>query len=324
MTKVLVTGAAGFIGSHLTEALVRRGRRVRAFIRYNSSNSWGWLEASPPEIRREVEVVRGDLKDGDAVRKVVQGTDLVYHLGALIAIPYSYVHPNDFVQTNLVGTTHVLQACRDHSARLIHTSTSEVYGTALRVPIDEDHPLQAQSPYSASKIGADKLVESFHLSFKLPVTTIRPFNTYGPRQSARAVIPTIICQALTGDRVKLGALEPVRDLTYVEDTVRGFLLAGEMESGIGQTFNLGTGQGVSIGDLARKIIAIIGRAVAIDADPQRVRPEGSEVMRLISDPSRAGKILGWSPAVGLEDGLRRTVEWIRMNLDRYKTEIYNL
>jgi dTDP-glucose 4,6-dehydratase len=224
----------------------------------------------------------------------------------------------------MVGTAHVLQACLDQSARLVHTSTSEVYGTARRVPIDEDHPLQGQSPYSASKIGADKLVESFHLSFKLSAVTVRPFNTYGPRQSARAVIPTIISQALAGDRVKLGSLDPVRDLTYVEDTVRGFLLAGEKESAAGQTLNLGTGQAVSIGDLARRIIAIVGRDVTIETDPGRVRPEGSEVLRLISDPSRAKQALGWSAEVGLDDGLRRTVEWMRRNADRYKAGVYNL
>jgi len=324
MKKALVTGAAGFIGSHLTEALVRRGDQVCAFVRYNSSNSWGWLDTAPPEIRKSLEVIKGDLKDADAVRKAVKGRDLVYHLGALIAIPYSYVHPNDFVQTNVNGTTHVLQACLDAGARLVHTSTSEVYGTARRVPIDEEHPLQGQSPYSASKIGADKMVESFHLSFKLPVTTVRPFNTYGPRQSARAVIPTIISQALTSDRVKLGSLDPVRDLTFVDDTVRGFLLAGEKDAGIGQTLNLGTGKAVTIGDLAKTILSIIGRPAKIEADPERVRPAGSEVMKLLSDPSRAKSLLGWEAQVSLEEGLRRTVEWIGKNLDRYKPEIYNL
>ncbi len=324
MKNVLVTGAAGFIGSHLAEALVRRGDQVRVFIRYNSSNSWGWLETLEPGVRNQLEVVRGDLKDADAVRKAVRGTEVVYHLGALIAIPYSYVHPNDFVQTNVVGTTHVLQACLDHSARLVHTSTSEVYGTARRVPIDEEHPLQGQSPYSASKIGADKLAESFHLSFKLPVTTVRPFNTYGPRQSARAVIPTIISQALAGDRVRLGTLDTVRDLTYVDDTVQGFILAGEKESAVGQTLNLGTGKAVTIGDLAKKIFAIIGKPATIETDPQRVRPEGSEVLRLISDPSRAKQALGWSAAIDLEEGLRRTIDWMKKNSDRYKAGIYNL
>ncbi len=324
MSKVLVTGAAGFIGSHLTEALVKRGDHVRVFIRYSSSGSWGWLETLDPAVLREVEIVKGDLKDGDAVHKAVRGTDLVYHLGALIAIPYSYVHPNDFVQTNIVGTTHVLQACLDASARMVHTSTSEVYGTARRVPIDEEHPLQGQSPYSASKIGADKLAESFHLSFKLPVTTIRPFNTYGPRQSARAVIPTIISQALTSDRIKLGSLDPVRDLTFVEDTVRGFLLAGEKLAAVGQTLNLGTGRAVTIGDLANQIISIIGRNITIETDAQRIRPEGSEVLRLLSDPSRAKRSLGWEASVDLAEGLRRTVAWMREHLDRYKPEIYNL
>jgi NAD dependent epimerase/dehydratase len=324
MKKVLVTGAAGFIGSNLTEALVRQGDKVCVFIRYNSSGSWGWLESAPAEVRKSLEVIKGDLKDADAVGKAVKGREIVYHLGALIAIPYSYVHPNDVVQTNVNGTAHVLQACLDAGARMVHTSTSEVYGTARRVPIDEDHPLQGQSPYSASKIGADKLAESFHLSFKLPVTTVRPFNTYGPRQSARAVIPTIISQALTSDRVKLGSLDPVRDLTFVDDTVRGFLLAGEKEAGIGQTLNLGTGKAVSIGDLAKTILAIIGRPVRIEADPERVRPAGSEVMKLLSDPSRAKSVLGWEAQVSLEEGLRRTVEWVGKNLDRYKPDIYNL
>lgn len=324
MNKVLVTGAAGFIGSHLTEALVKRGLEVRVFIRYNSSNSWGWLETAQPEVRRQLDVIRGDLKDGDAVRKAVKGTDLVYHLGALIAIPYSYVHPHDFVQTNVVGTAHVLQACLDASAKLVHTSTSEVYGTARRVPIDEDHPLQGQSPYSASKIGADKLVESFSLSFKLPTVTVRPFNTYGPRQSARAVIPTIICQALTADTIKLGSLDPVRDLTFVEDTVRGFILAGEKAAGSGATLNLGSGQAVSIGDLAARIVGLIGRKQKIVTDAQRVRPEGSEVMKLISDSSRAKQMLGWSAETGLDAGLERTIDWLKGNLDRYKAEMYNL
>jgi dTDP-glucose 4,6-dehydratase len=324
MKKVLVTGAAGFIGSHLTEALVKRGDQVRAFIRYNSSNSWGWLESAEPAVRKQIEVVRGDLKDADAVRKAVKGTDLVYHLGALIAIPYSYVHPNDFVQTNVVGTMHVLQACLDASARLVHTSTSEVYGTARRVPIDEDHPLQGQSPYSASKIGADKMVESFVLSFKLPAVTVRPFNTYGPRQSARAVIPTIISQALTSDVIKLGSTDTVRDLTYIDDTVGGFILAAEKTSALGQTINLGTGQAVSIGDLARKIVALVGRGQKIETDPQRIRPEGSEVMRLISDPGRAKQLLGWTAETGLDTGLERTIAWMRKNVDRYKAELYNL
>lgn len=324
MRKVLVTGAAGFIGSHLTEALLRRGDRVRAFIRYNSSNSWGWLDATPPEVRRELEIVRGDLKDAHAVRKAVQGTELVFHLGALIAIPYSYVHPNDFVQTNISGTMHVLQACLDAGARVIHTSTSEVYGTARRVPIDEEHPLQGQSPYSASKIGADKMAESFYLSFGLPVTVVRPFNTYGPRQSARAVIPTIISQALSGEKVLLGSLDPSRDLTFVEDTVRGFLLAGDCPSAAGQVLNLGTGRAITIGELARKIIEFVGRPVEIQSDAQRVRPQGSEVMRLLSDPSKAKKTLGWEAAIDLEEGLRRTIDWMKANRDRYKTEIYNL
>lgn len=325
MRKSLVTGAAGFIGSHLTEALVRRGDRVRVFLRYNSSNSWGWIDTFPPEVRKQLEVVRGDLKDADAVRKAVKGVEAVFHLGALIAIPYSYVHPNDFVQTNVSGTMHVLQACLDAGvSRLVHTSTSEVYGTARQVPISEDHPLQGQSPYSASKIGADKLAESFHLSFQLPVVTVRPFNTFGPRQSSRAVIPTIATQALSSPEVALGMLDPVRDLTYVADTVAGFLAAAEKDAGIGEVINLGTGSGITIGELAKRIISMTGRDVPIRTDPQRVRPEKSEVMRLIADPGKAKRLLGWEPRTTLDEGLKRTIEWVRANLDRFKTEIYNL
>jgi dTDP-glucose 4,6-dehydratase len=323
---VLVTGAAGFIGSHLTEAHVRRGERVRAFIRYTSSGSQGWIDTFEPDVRRSIEVVRGDLKDGDAVRKAVRGMEVVYHLGALIAIPYSYVHPNDFVQANVLGTLHVLQACVESDAleRLVHTSTSEVYGTAVRVPIDEGHPLQAQSPYSATKIAADKLVESFVRAYGLPAVTVRPFNTYGPRQSARAVIPTIISQALTRDEVRLGRLDPVRDLTYVEDTVAGFLAAARARWAEGETVNLGTGRGVSIGELARRILELVGRRVRIVKERARVRPAESEVMRLISDPRKAKRVAGWSARVPLEEGLERTVTWVRANLDRYRPEAYAL
>jgi len=324
MARVLVTGAGGFIGSHLTEALARETDHVRALVRYTSTNSWGWLDALPADVRPQIEVVRGDLKDADAVRKAVRGMDVVYHLGALIAIPYSYVHPGDFVQTNVLGTTHVLQACLEFSAKLVHTSTSEVYGTALEVPIGEEHPLQAQSPYAATKIAADKLAQSFHLSFGLPVVTVRPFNTYGPRQSARAVIPTIITQALTSDRVKLGRLDPARDLTFVDDTVRGFILAGRTDGAVGQVLNLGCGRAVTIGELAKTILTLVASGATIEADPERVRPDESEVLTLVSRPDRARRVLGWRAAVGLEEGLRRTIEWVRCHLDRYKPGLYNV
>jgi len=323
--RVLVTGAGGFIGSHLTETLVRMGARVRAFVRYNSRGAAGFLDQSPAEVLEELEIIGGDLRDPDAVRQAVAGVEVVFHLGALIAIPYSYLHPREVVETNVMGTLNVLMACRDHSvARLVHTSTSEVYGTALRVPIDEEHPLQGQSPYSASKIGADKLAESFYRSFDLPVVTIRPFNTYGPRQSARAVIPTIITQALTLDTLNLGSLETKRDFTYVSDTVNGFLRGAEAPGVEGETFNLGTRREVSIGELLEIIVRQIGRPVRVDTDPERLRPEKSEVMRLLSDNSRAREVLGWQPEVSLEEGLSRTITWISEHLSEYRVGVYEV
>jgi len=323
--RVLVTGAGGFIPSHLTEELVRAGAEVTAFIRYNSRNDWGLLEDLPDDIRDGMDIVAGDLKDADAVRNVCRGKEIIFHLGALIAIPYSYVNPRDHVETNVIGTLNVLTAARElEPERVVITSTSEVYGTAQYTPIDENHPLQGQSPYAASKIAADKIAESFYLSYEVPVATVRPFNTYGPRQSARAVIPTIISQALTSDTVRLGSLTPRRDLTFVKDTVRGFILAAQKKDAIGEVVNLGTKGDVSIGELADKCIALIGKKCEIVTDEQRVRPEGSEVMQLLADNTKAGKLLGWKPEVTLDDGLKATIEYIRDNTARFKADIYNI
>ena len=323
--RVLVTGAGGFIGSHLTEELVRAGARVRAFVRYNSRGDWGLLSLLPAEVLEEVEVVAGDLRDLPAMQQAVQSVSHVFHLGALIAIPYSYEHPAEVVETNVIGTLNVLLACRDASVeRIVHTSTSEVYGTALEIPIGEGHPLQGQSPYSASKIGADKLAESFFCAFDLPVVTVRPFNTYGPRQSARAVIPTIITQALTQDVVYLGNLKARRDLTYVADTVRGFLSAGHVDHVEGKTFNLGLGEEVSIGELAKRIIWLVGDEIRIEVDEERLRPKKSEVQRLLSDNSFARVRLGWQPQVALNEGLERTINWVRDHLQRYRPEVYQV
>ncbi len=321
---VLVTGAGGFIGSHLCEALVRDGAGVRALVHYNSRNDWGGLEHLPPDIRDQIEVVTGDVRDPFAVRAAVRGCGTVYHLAALIAIPYSYRSPQAFFETNVLGTLNVLQAARDEGvARVVHTSTSEVYGTARQVPIEESHPLQAQSPYAASKIGADKVAESFHLAFGVPVVTVRPFNTYGPRQSARAVVPTIAVQALAGRRVALGALTPTRDLLYVADTARGFIAAGRCGRALGQVVNLGSGREISIGDLACTIIAICDTGVPVTMDPARLRPAASEVERLCASNARARDLFGWQPQVPLEEGLRRVVDDLRANLSRYKPEVYN-
>lgn len=296
---------------------------MRAFLRYTSRSDLGLLNELPPPTLGRIEIIAGDLRDQAAMRDACRGVSFIFHLGALIAIPYSYLHPAEVVETNVIGTLNILMAARELGIeRVIHTSTSEVYGTARQVPIPETHPLQGQSPYSASKIGADKLAESFYCAFDLPVVTIRPFNTYGPRQSARAVIPTIITQALTRDRIYLGNLEPRRDLTYVSDTVEGFLLAGGAEDVIGETINLGANEEVSIGDLAQTIIRLVGRSVEIVTDEGRFRPEKSEVMRLWSDNRKAKRLLGWEPQVSLEDGLRRTIEWIADHLDRYQVGEY--
>jgi NAD dependent epimerase/dehydratase len=321
--KILVTGAGGFIGSHLCEALLDLGADVTAMIRYTSRSDWGNLELLPEEKKTALRVVAGNIEDSAFVNGVVDGKEVVFHLAALIAIPYSYIAPASYVRTNVEGTLNILEAARNFGTwRVVHTSTSETYGTALYTPIDEKHPLQGQSPYSASKIGADKLVESYHCAFDLPVVTIRPFNTYGPRQSARAVIPTIISQALTQPMVRLGALEPVRDLTYVKDTVQGFIKVAESEQAIGQTVNVGFGEGVAIGALAEMILDILGLQKKIVRDDERLRPPTSEVYTLICDNTRASELCGWKPGYSLRQGLRETVDFISEHLNLYKPDQY--
>ena len=322
--RVLVTGAGGFIGSHLVEALVGTGAHVKALVRYTSRGSWGHLEQLAPKLRDSVEVVLGDVRDAQFIRHHVRGCDVVFHLAALIGIPYSYEASESYVDTNVRGTLNVLQAARDAAGpRVVITSTSEVYGTAVYTPMDEKHPLQAQSPYSASKIAADKLAESYHLSFGLPVVTVRPFNAYGPRQSARAVIPTIVSQVLAGgDTLRLGSLDPVRDLTYVGDTVQGFLRAGVAEKAVGQVINLGTGQGISIGELAQMVMQIAELKMAFIADADRVRPPASEVRLLIAKTERARDLLGWEPEVPLAEGLKRVVDYISANMAAYRVGTY--
>lgn len=311
--KCLVTGAGGFIGSHLVESLLVQGGDVRAMVRYNGRNDPGMLRDLPEEARGAIEIRSGDIRDPFFVRRAVAGCDVVFHLAALIGIPYSYVAPQDYVSVNVEGTLNVLQACRDErTPRLVHTSTSETYGTARYVPINEEHPLQGQSPYSASKVGADKMAESYFCSFGLPVVTVRPFNTYGPRQSARAIIPTVIAQALTRDRIVLGSLDPVRDLTFVRDTVDGFVKVGMEDDGVGRVLNLGVGSGVAIGDVARLILKLMGREdLPIELDTSRVRPPKSEVMKLVSDNRLAREVAGWSPGCSLEQGLAETIAWFR-------------
>jgi NAD dependent epimerase/dehydratase len=322
--RVLVTGAGGFIGSHLSEGLVAKGADVRAFIHYNSRNNWGNLEMLQEEAKNELEVISGDVRDPFFVRHAVKDCDVVLHLAALIAIPYSYIAPRDFVDTNVLGTLNVMQACLDEGVeKVVHTSTSETYGTAMYVPIDEKHPLQGQSPYSASKIGADKIAESYYLSFGLPVATIRPFNTYGVRQSARAVIPTIISQALSGKKIKMGSLHPTRDYTYVTDTAQGFIKIAESPKSTGEVINIGSNSEVSIGDLVEKITSLMGADAEIICDETRIRPEKSEVERLWCDNSKARKLLHWEPKVPLEKGLKNTIEWMKENLSSYKPNIYN-
>src|SRR3954470_8590897 len=306
---VLVTGAGGFIGGHLTARLVAEGARVRALVRYNSRNERGWLDALDPAVQSQIEVVLGELRDVESVTRAVAGSELIFHLGAQIAIPYSYVNPRDFVETNVTGTLNVAVAARDARVQcLIHTSTSEVYGSAQVVPILEDHPLEPQSPYAASKLAADKLIDAFHRSFELPAVVLRPFNTYGPHQSARAIIPTIVSQALAGDTLRLGSLDPRRDLTFVTDTVAGFVSAAVSERAVGRTIQLGTGHEVSVREIVNRVAEIVGRPLTVEQDPARVRPANSEVMRLISDPALAAELLGWRPTVDLRDGLERTID----------------
>lgn len=326
MGKVLVTGAGGFIGSHLVEELVRQGEEVRAFVRYNSRNQWGLLEDLPKPVLDQIEIVLGDLKDPDGVKKAVKGCQKVFHLGALIAIPYSYVHPFDFIQTNVVGTANLLNACLETEGlvRVVHTSTSEVYGNAQYIPMDEKHPLHAQSPYSASKIGADQLAESYYRCFDLPVSILRPFNTFGPRQSIRAIVPTIISQALGEDQIRLGNLKPRRDFLFVKDTVRGFIEIGKCEKAIGKVVNIGTGKDISIEELTKKILYLLGGNREIETDARRVRPEKSEVMQLLSDTRLAQELFGWKPQYSLEEGLKKTIDWYRENLSKFKVGSYPL
>lgn len=330
--KVLVTGADGFIGSHLTEALVRAGYDVKAFVLYNSFNGWGWLDQCADDVKGKFEVFAGDIRDPHGVRTAMIGCDAVLHLAALIAIPYSYHSPDTYVDTNVKGTLNVVQAARELGiTKVVHTSTSEVYGTARFVPITEEHPLQGQSPYSASKIGADQIAQSFYLSFGTPVVTLRPFNTYGPRQSARAVIPTIITQIANGQRqIKLGAVHPTRDFNYVADTVNGFVQALESDKGIGEVINLGSNYEILISDTAKAIAEVMGREIEILTDDQRLRPEKSEVERLWADNKKAKELLGWQPAYGGLDGFKRglkeTAGWFTNsgNLAAYKSDRYNL
>lgn len=318
---VLVTGAGGFIGSHLTEQLVAAGATTRALVHYNALGTWGWLDHSP--VKDQVQVIAGDICDRDGLREAVRGCEVVFHLAALIAIPYSYRAPASFVRTNVEGTLNILLACQEAGVgRVVQTSTSEVYGTARSVPISEEHPLQGQSPYSASKIGADKMAEAFHRSFGVPVVTVRPFNTFGPRQSARAVIPTIITQCLAGQTLRLGHLHPTRDLNYVANTVEGFLLAGVVPEAVGQTLNLGSGREISIGDLVQLIARLTATQPVVETDAVRLRPRSSEVERLLADSTLATKILGWKPRVALEEGLQLTINWVRHHMDRYRTGVY--
>jgi NAD dependent epimerase/dehydratase len=321
--RVLVTGAGGFIGSHLTEELVRRGATTRALVHYNALGSWGWLDSSP--LKNDIEVIPGDITDRDSVQRTVNGVDTVFHLAALIAIPYSYQAPASYVRTNIEGTLNVLHAAQQSGVqRVVHTSTSEVYGTAQYAPIDEKHPLQGQSPYSASKIGADKIAEAFHLSFNVPVVTVRPFNTFGPRQSARAVIPTVITQLLKGASVKLGSIHPTRDLNFVANTVEGFILAAEAPAAVGHTVNLGSGREISIGDLVMLIGQLMGVQPVIETDQARLRPGKSEVERLLAENSLARQVLGWEPRITLEDGLAQTIDWMTQHHAKYRADIYNV
>jgi len=332
MIRILVTGADGFIGSHLAEELMRQGYDVRAFVFYNSFNSWGWLDHSPPEIRDQLDVFAGDIRDPHGVREAMRGCDAVLHLAALIAIPYSYHSPDTYVDTNVKGTLNVLQAARKLGVSMVvHTSTSEVYGTARFVPITEDHPSQAQSPYSATKIAADQLAYSFYASFGLPVSIIRPFNTYGPRQSARAVLPTIITQIANGVRkLKLGSTHPTRDFNYIKDTVRGFISVASSEVAIGQIINIGSNYEISIGDSAQLIADIMGVVIEIKTDDKRLRPSFSEVERLWADNTKARELCGWEPEYAGIEGFRRglveTIEWFTdsANLSNYKSGIYNI
>lgn len=326
MSRKLVTGADGFIGSHLTEALVKQGYKVKAFSHYNSFNTWGWLDTLPSDIMDHVEVFTGDIRDPNGVKEAMKGVEEVFHLAALIAIPYSYHSPDTYVDTNIKGTLNVLQAAKDLDiSRLLITSTSEVYGTAQYIPIDEKHPYQGQSPYSATKIGADRLAESFYRSFNMPITIVRPFNTYGPRQSARAVIPTIITQLLSGkENIELGSLSPTRDFNYVKDTVNGFVEIAKSDKTIGEEVNISTQEEISIGQLANELIKQINPNAQIVCDEQRLRPEKSEVNRLLGSNEKIKRLTNWKPEHSLEQGLAETIEFFKQNLNQYKANIYNI
>lgn len=325
--KVLITGSEGFIGSHLTERLVELGADVTALVQYNSFNNWGWIDTFDKNVKESLNVITGDIREYDNVKRMMKGQQVVFHLAALIAIPYSYLSPMAYVRTNVEGTTNVLEACREEESieKIVHTSTSETYGTALYVPIDEKHPMQGQSPYSASKIGADKMAESFYRSFNLPIVTLRPFNTYGPRQSARAVIPTIISQILSGKKeIKLGSLTPTRDFNYVKDTAEAFIKVVESDKTIGEVINAGSNYEISIGDTVKKIIDILGQDVKIMCDDERIRPEKSEVNRLWADNTKIKQLTDWTPKYTIDDGLKETIEWIKNNMKYFKTDIYNV
>lgn len=325
MGNILVTGADGFIGSHLTEKLVKKGYNVKAFVYYNSFNTWGWLDHLPGDILEHIDIFQGDIRDPNGVEEALKDCDAVFHLAALIAIPFSYHSPDTYVDTNIKGTLNVLQAARKKNIRTLVTSTSEVYGTAQYVPIDEKHPYQGQSPYSATKIAADRLAESFYRSFELPVTIVRPFNTYGPRQSARAVIPTIITQLLAcKTEIKLGSLTPTRDFNFVKDTADGFISIYESEKTIGQEINIATQKEISIGQLAEELIRQINPNAKIICDEQRLRPEKSEVNRLLGSNKKIKELTSWEPKYTFQEGLAETIEFLRHNLDKYKTDIYNL
>lgn len=324
--KVLVTGADGFIGSHLVEELIQRGYEVKAFVYYNSFNNWGWLDTLPKESLNRIEVFSGDIRDANGVRQAMKDVDVVYHLAALIAIPYSYHSPETYVDTNIKGTLNILQAAKDlKTSRIIITSTSEVYGTAQYVPIDENHPNQGQSPYSATKIGADSLAESFYRSFNMPITIVRPFNTYGPRQSARAIIPTIITQLLAGsNEIKLGSLTPTRDFNYVKDTVNGFIEIANSENTIGEVINIASQKEISIGELAKELCKQINPNAIVTCDDQRLRPEMSEVNRLLGSNEKILRLTNWTPKYTFEQGISETIKFYRANLHLYKTDIYNV
>lgn len=322
--KILVTGAGGFIGSHLTEELVKLGANVRVFLRYKSDASIGNLKELPKDILDKIDIVRGDLKNPDSVNRAVKGTDIIFHLAALISIPHSYEDPRDFIETNVVGTLNVLRSAHEYDVKkIIITSTSEVYGTARYTPIDENHPLQAQSPYSATKISADKIAESFYRAYNLPIVIVRPFNTYGPRQSTRAVIPTIIGQALAKDRIKLGSLHPKRDFTFVKDTVEGYIKVAESDKVIGEIINIGYGEAVSMGEIVEMIKKILGKKLEIETDEQRIRPESSEVDLLLCDNKKAKEKINWFPKTNFEQGIKETIDYIKENFNKFDVDKYS-